>query len=138
MSARVASGGATHSTGSPSAFSSDSFMSSSSVPAEAVRSFIAADRAIGVASLVTIQMQGYVAADESGLVDMSQPLATRLAARFKQVAELSGGKVPSRSEMSTAEANVLRAEADLALLPQTSRIGASPRIGIPLPHRACI
>lgn len=66
-------------------FSSDSFMSSSSVPAEAVRSFIAADRAIGAASLVTIQMQGYVAADESGLVDMSQPLATRLAARFKQV-----------------------------------------------------
>lgn len=35
-------------------------------------------------------------------------------ARFKQVAELSGGKVPSRSEMSTAEANVLRAEADEA------------------------
>jgi HlyD family secretion protein len=31
--------------------------------------------------------------------------------RFKQVAELSGGKVPSRSEMATAEANLKRAEA---------------------------
>jgi len=34
--------------------------------------------------------------------------------RFKQVSELSGGKVPSRSEMDTAEANVSRADADLA------------------------
>jgi len=35
-------------------------------------------------------------------------------ARFRQVAELSGGKVPSRSEMDGAEANVKRAEADEA------------------------
>lgn len=34
--------------------------------------------------------------------------------RFKQVAELSGGKVPSRSEMATAEANLKRAEASEA------------------------
>jgi HlyD family secretion protein len=34
--------------------------------------------------------------------------------RFKQVAELSGGKVPSRSEMATAEANLKRAEANEA------------------------
>jgi len=34
--------------------------------------------------------------------------------RFKQVAELSGGKVPSKSEMDTAEANLKRAEADEA------------------------
>jgi HlyD family secretion protein len=32
-------------------------------------------------------------------------------ARLKQVAELSGGKVPSKSEMATAEANLKRAEA---------------------------
>ena len=35
-------------------------------------------------------------------------------ARFKQVAELSGGKVPSKSEMATAEANLMRAEANEA------------------------
>jgi HlyD family secretion protein len=35
-------------------------------------------------------------------------------ARFRQVAELSGGKVPSKSEMATAEANLARAEANLA------------------------
>jgi len=35
-------------------------------------------------------------------------------ARFRQVAELSGGKVPSRSEMDSAEANLKRAEANEA------------------------
>ena len=35
-------------------------------------------------------------------------------ARFKQVAELSGGKVPSKSELATAEANLKRAEANEA------------------------
>ena len=35
-------------------------------------------------------------------------------ARMKKVAELSGGKVPSQSEMSTAEANLKRAEASQA------------------------
>lgn len=34
--------------------------------------------------------------------------------RFKQAAELSGGKVPSKTEMATAEANQIRAEANLA------------------------
>ncbi len=35
-------------------------------------------------------------------------------ARFRQVAELSGGKVPSASEMDTAEATLKRAEANEA------------------------
>ncbi|MBN2495454.1 MAG: efflux RND transporter periplasmic adaptor subunit [Deltaproteobacteria bacterium] len=35
-------------------------------------------------------------------------------ARLREVAELSGGKVPSRSEMDTAEANLKRAEANVA------------------------
>ena len=34
--------------------------------------------------------------------------------RYRQVAELSGGKVPSRSEMDAAEANLKRAEANVA------------------------
>lgn len=35
-------------------------------------------------------------------------------ARYRQVSQLSGGKVPSRSEMDTAEANLKRAEANVA------------------------
>ena len=35
-------------------------------------------------------------------------------ARFQQVSQLSGGKVPSQSEMDTAEANLKRAEANVA------------------------
>jgi len=35
-------------------------------------------------------------------------------ARFRRVAELSGGKVPSQAEMQTAEANLARAEAGIA------------------------
>ncbi|MHB0982329.1 MAG: efflux RND transporter periplasmic adaptor subunit [Thiobacillus sp.] len=35
-------------------------------------------------------------------------------ARYQQVAQLSGGKVPSRTEMDTAEANLKRAEASVA------------------------
>lgn len=35
-------------------------------------------------------------------------------ARYRQVSQLSGGKVPSRTEMDTAEANLKRAEANVA------------------------
>ncbi|MHB8759337.1 MAG: efflux RND transporter periplasmic adaptor subunit, partial [Thiobacillus sp.] len=43
---------------------------------------------------------------------VAEARATR--ARFQQVAELSGGKVPSKSEMDAAEANLRRAEANEA------------------------
>ncbi|AAZ97367.1 Secretion protein HlyD [Thiobacillus denitrificans ATCC 25259] len=43
---------------------------------------------------------------------VAEARATR--ARYQQVAELSGGKVPSKSEMDTAEANLKRAEANEA------------------------
>jgi fibronectin type 3 domain-containing protein len=39
----------------------------SSIPAEAVRTFIAADQAAGLASLVTFQMQGYVSVDTTNV-----------------------------------------------------------------------
>ena len=50
---------------------------------------------------------------------VQQTLATVAEARatlsrYRQVAELSGGKVPSRSELDTAEANLKRAEANEA------------------------
>jgi hypothetical protein len=69
-------------------YHSDNLMSASSTPAQAMVDFITADRAIGAASLITLQMQGYVAADEAGNVDISAGdagLAARLAARFKKV-----------------------------------------------------
>ena len=68
--------------GSDYLYESDAYLSSSATPAEAMRSFIAADRALGVASLVTFQMQGWVAADENGPVATSNPPDTT---RFKPV-----------------------------------------------------
>ena len=68
--------------GSDYLYESDAFLSSSTTPAEAVRAIIAADRAAGAASLVTIQMQGWVAADESGPVSTSNPPDTT---RFKPI-----------------------------------------------------
>ena len=63
--------------GSDYLYESDDYLSSSTVPGEAVRSFIAADRAQGIASLMTVQLQGYVAADESGPVATPFPNLTR-------------------------------------------------------------
>ena len=67
--------------GSDYLYENDAYLSSSTTPAEAVRSFIAADQGAGLASLVTVQLQGYVSADESG------PVATPFPnlSRFKQV-----------------------------------------------------
>ena len=59
--------------GSDYLYESDAYLSSSTTPGEAVRALIAADRAAGAASLVTVQMQGWVAADESGPVATNNP-----------------------------------------------------------------
>ena len=67
--------------GSDYLYENDSYLSGSNVAAEAVRSFIAADQGAGLASLVTVQLQGYVSADESGPV--AQPFPN--LSRFKQV-----------------------------------------------------
>jgi Glycoside hydrolase family 44/Fibronectin type III domain len=73
--------------GSDYFYESDSYLDSSTTPAHAVSSFIAADQAAKMASLVTFQLQGYVSADASGQLDMTAPLATRLANHFKQVVD---------------------------------------------------
>ena len=64
-------------------YSSDGYLGGGNIPAEAVRSMIDWSRAHGAASLVTFQLQGYVAADKDGSVDLNDP--NHLAARFKQV-----------------------------------------------------
>jgi fibronectin type 3 domain-containing protein len=68
--------------GSDYLYENDDYLSSSTVPAEAVRSFIAGDQSLGVASLVTFQLQGLVAGDENGPVSVANPPDLT---RFKQV-----------------------------------------------------
>jgi Glycoside hydrolase family 44/Fibronectin type III domain len=69
--------------GSDYLYENDAYLSSSNVPGEAVRSFIAGDQAAGLASLVTFQLQGYVSADENGPVLRPFPNLTR----FKPVVD---------------------------------------------------
>ncbi len=64
-------------------YSNDSHLGGGDTPAEAVRGVIGTDRTRGNASIFTVQMQGYVSADKSGLVTLNYP--SHLAARFKQV-----------------------------------------------------
>lgn len=54
-------------------YHSDTYLSSSTTPAEAVRSFIAADHIAGIASLMTVQLQGLVSADANGNVSVTNP-----------------------------------------------------------------
>jgi hypothetical protein len=68
--------------GSDYLYENDDYLSSSTTPAEAVRSFIAGDQANGMVSLVTFQLQGLVAGDENGPVSVANPPDLT---RFKQV-----------------------------------------------------
>lgn len=54
-------------------YHNDDFLSSSTTPAEAVRSIIASDESAGLASLVTFQLQGLVSADGNGNVSVANP-----------------------------------------------------------------
>jgi len=70
--------------GSDFNFQSDNFLSSSSIPGEAVRPTIASDIAGGLATLMTVQLQGLVSADESGPVSIANPPDLT---RFKRVVD---------------------------------------------------
>ena len=59
--------------GSDYLYENDNYLSSSTVPAEAVRGFIARDQGASMASLITVQLQGLVAGDESGPVSVVSP-----------------------------------------------------------------
>lgn len=78
--------------GSDYFYQNDNYLSSSTTPAEAVRSFIAADHGIGVASLMTIQLQGLVSADGNGPVSTTNPPDL---SRFKQA-------IPKKSTITSA------------------------------------
>ena len=70
--------------GSDYLYENDDYLSSSTVPAEAVRSFIVGDQSNGMTSLVTFQLQGLVAGDENGPVSVANPPDLT---RFKQVVD---------------------------------------------------
>jgi hypothetical protein len=59
--------------GSDFNFQSDNFLSSSNIPGEAVRPTIASDITAGMASMMTVQLQGLVSGDESGPVSTANP-----------------------------------------------------------------
>ena len=82
-------------------YNNDSYLSGSNVPAEAVRSFIAADQGQGLASLVTVQVQGLVSADENGPVSVTSPPDLT---RFKTVVDKKGSTFTAMPP--TTDANV--------------------------------
>ena len=82
-------------------YNNDSYLSGSNVPAEAVRSFIAADQGQGLASLVTVQLQGLVSADENGPVSVTSPPDLT---RFKTVVDKKGSTFTAMPP--TTDANV--------------------------------
>ena len=112
--------------GSDYIYSNDNYLSSSNVPAEAVRTFIAGDQAAGMASLVTFQLQGLVSADESGPVSVANPPDLT---RFKHVVNKKSttSSVPFTITPDTTDGNVYMDELSWALNQKLPGIfGATP------------
>jgi hypothetical protein len=78
--------------GSDYLYENDNYLSSSPVAGEAVRSFIAQDQGGGLASLITVQLQGLVAGDENGPVSTANPPDLT---RFKTVVDKKSTKSPA-------------------------------------------
>jgi fibronectin type 3 domain-containing protein len=108
--------------GSDYLYENDDYLSSSTVPAEAVRSFIAGDQSNGLASLITVQLQGLVAGDESGPVSVADPPDL---SRFKQVVDQKStvSSVPFTLTPPTTDANVYMDEFVWALDQKFSGMG---------------
>jgi hypothetical protein len=112
--------------GSDYLYENDDYLSSSTVPAEAVRGFIAQDQNNGLASLVTVQMQGLVAGDEAGPVSVTNPPDL---SRFKTVVDKKStvSATPFTITPPTTDANVYMDEFVWALDQKLPGIfGASP------------
>ena len=108
--------------GSDYLYENDDYLTSSTVPAEAVRTFIAGDQSNGLASLITVQLQGLVSGDESGPVSVTNPPDL---SRFKQVVDqkstVSGA--PFTITPPTTDANVFMDEFVWALDQKFSGMG---------------
>ena len=95
--------------GSDYLYENDNYLSSSTTPAEAVRSFVAGDQADGMASLMTIQLQGLVSADENGPVSViNPPDLTRFKAVVNKKSSVSSA--PFTTTPPTGDANVFMDE----------------------------
>ena len=108
--------------GSDYLYENDDYLSSSAVPAEAVRSFIAGDQSNGLASLMTVQLQGLVAGDENGPVSVTNPPDLT---RFKQVVDQKStvSSAPFTINPSTTNADVFMDEFVWALDQKFSGMG---------------
>jgi fibronectin type 3 domain-containing protein len=108
--------------GSDYLYENDDYLSSSAVPAEAVRSFIAGDQSNGLASLMTVQLQGLVSGDENGPVSVSNPPDLT---RFKQVIDKKStvSNAPFTITPPTTDANVFMDEFVWALDQKFSGMG---------------
>jgi fibronectin type 3 domain-containing protein len=95
--------------GSDYLYENDDYLSSSTVPGEAVRVFIAGDQANGLASLMTVQLQGLVAGDEAGPVSVANPPDL---SRFKTVVDKKStvSSVPFTITPPTTDADVFMDE----------------------------
>lgn len=91
--------------GSDFNYESDTFLDSSQVPADAVSKFITADQSVGLASLMTVQLQGLVSADDSGDVSVTNPPDL---SRFKRVVDKKSTITsdPFTTTPPTSDANV--------------------------------
>jgi hypothetical protein len=91
--------------GSDYHYQNDNYLGSSNVPGESVRSFIAQDQTQGIASLMTVQLQGLVAGDENGPVSVTNPPDLT---RFKTVVDKKStvSSAPFTTTPVTTDANV--------------------------------
>ncbi len=105
-------------------YDNDNYLSASSVPAEAVRSIVAADQSLGIASVMTVQLQGLVSADESGPVSVANPPDMT---RFKTVVDKKS--TPFTTTPPTSDASVYMDEFVWAMDQKLPGIfGASPAV----------
>jgi hypothetical protein len=82
----------------------DDFLSQSRTPAEAVTSRVTASRRRGAATLVTVPMLGYVAADGNGPMETRDAtLQARLAQRFRVSRSLKGSAFSLRPNVNDGE-----------------------------------
>ncbi len=116
--------------GSDYFYENDDNLSSSTVPDEAVRSFIARDHSNGMATLMTVPLQGLVAADENGPVSLvNAPDMSRFKVLVDQKSTVSS--VPFTINPPTSGADVFADESVWALdqkFPGMGIFGANPAL----------
>jgi fibronectin type 3 domain-containing protein len=111
-------------------YENDDNLSSSTVPDEAVRSFIARDQSNGMATLMTVPLQGLVAADENGVVSLVNPPDM---SRFKVLVDQKStvSSAPFTINPPTSSANVFADESVWALdqkFPGMGIFGSNPAL----------